>query len=286
MRTQRLPPWFKVPIGSGERYQSVRRILATRSLHTVCSSAKCPNAGECWNSGTATFLIMGDICTRNCGFCAVPSGQPATIDKTEPSRIRLAAEALDLSYVVVTSVTRDDVEDGGASVFVDVIKELRKSPQKMEIEVLIPDFQGYASAIQKVIDAEPDILNHNIETVPDLYPIARAQADYKRSINLLKRVSEQLGRLRTKSGIMVGMGETRAQLTGVLIDLAQARIGRLTIGQYLQPTRHHMAAARYVTPEEFDEIREEALAIGFDYVASGPLVRSSYHAAEQARKCY
>ncbi len=226
-------------------------------------------------------MIMGDVCTRNCGFCAVKHGKPDTIDATEPRRIRYAAEALNLDYVVVTSVTRDDIDDGGASIFADVINELKKSSNSIKIEVLIPDFHGNQSAIQKVINAQPDVLNHNIETVPELYPVARSQADYNRSLDLLKRASDQLGRLCTKSGIMIGMGETRRQLARVFEDLVKAGTGRLTIGQYLQPTKNHLPVQRFVTPEEFDQIKKEALATGFDFVVSGPLVRSSYHASKQ-----
>lgn len=277
----RLPAWFKVSLGSGESYRSVRKILATHKLHTVCSSARCPNAGECWSSGTATFMIMGDVCTRDCRFCAVKHSAPAEIDISEPGRVRQAAQDMDLSYVVVTSVTRDDLDDGGASVFADTICELKTHIANITIKILIPDFQGKKSSLEHVLNANPDILNHNIETVPSLYPVARPQADYARSLDLLQKAAARLGMERTKSGLMVGLGETRGELKELFRDLSSVGVGRLTIGQYLQPTRSHLAVKRYISLQEFDDIRNEALEYGFVYVASGPLVRSSYHAAEQ-----
>lgn len=283
VKQHRLPPWFKVSLGSGEKYQTIRRILASQNLHTVCSSARCPNAGECWSAGTATFMILGDSCTRNCGFCAVQHGAPAKIDPSEPERVRRAATAMELSYVVITSVTRDDLEDGGASVFADVIRELKDHIPGVMVEVLIPDFLGSDNAVSCVLKAEPDILNHNIETVPSLYSSVRPQADYARSLGLLENASKQLGIHRTKSGVMVGLGETRNELKHLFQDLSSRGVGRLTVGQYLQPTRNHLPVQRYVTPMEFEDIRNEALEIGFISVASGPLVRSSYHAAEQAK---
>ena len=255
--------------------------MATHKLHTVCSSARCPNAGECWSSGTATFMILGDVCTRDCRFCAVKHGVPAEIDMSEPVRVRRAAQEMDLSYVVVTSVTRDDLDDGGASVFADTICQLKTHIANVAVEVLIPDFQGKKSSLEHVLNANPDILNHNIETVPSLYPVARPQADYARSLDLLQKAAARLGMERTKSGLMVGLGETRGELKELFRDLSSVGVGRLTIGQYLQPTRSHLPVKRYIPPQEFDEIRNEALEYGFVYVASGPLVRSSYHAAEQ-----
>lgn len=278
----RLPPWFKVPLGCGERYRVVRKILQEQNLHTVCSSARCPNAGECWSSGTATFMILGDICTRNCGFCAVNHGQPAVVDANEPERVRRAAESLGLNYVVVTSVTRDDLEDGGASIFARVIREIKDRQPDTRVEVLIPDFSGSIDSLRTVIEAQPDILNHNMETVKALYRVARPQADYRRSLELLQRASSVLGESRVKSGVMVGLGETRSQLMELLRDLRTVGVGRLTVGQYLQPTRTHLPIDRFLHPDEFDDIRRESLELGFSTVASGPLVRSSYHAEEQA----
>lgn len=279
-RLERLPEWFKVPLGSGEDYRAVRRALAAQGLHTVCSSARCPNLGECWSAGTATFMILGDVCTRNCRFCAVAHGTPQPPDPSEPERVRKAVQTLGLKYAVITSVTRDDLSDGGAHSFAAVIRELKTHIPGIRVEVLIPDFQGDEEALQTVINAASDVLNHNIETVPALYPRVRPQADYRQSLELLHRSSMALGEYRTKSGLMIGMGETRQQVRDVLTDLRHAGVGRLTIGQYLRPTREHLPVERYVPPEEFRSIGDEALDMGFKYVASGPLVRSSYHAAE------
>ncbi|MCD4655750.1 lipoyl synthase, partial [bacterium] len=273
-------PWFKVPLGSGEQYQAVRRVLAAQGLNTVCSSVRCPNLGECWSSGTATFMILGDICTRNCGFCAVSGGEPLQVDTNEPQRVCGAVRQLGLKYVVITSVTRDDLVDGGASVFAAVIQELKEHVGDVRVEVLIPDFLGKEDALKTVLAAEPDVLNHNVETVPDLYYKFRPQADYRRSLILLKRTSQKIGEKRTKSGLMVGVGETRNQLHDLLQDLRLSGVGRLTVGQYLQPTRNHFSVERYVSPDEFKEIAVEAKSLGFSHVASGPLVRSSYHAAD------
>lgn len=280
LREGRLPAWFKVPLGSGEQYSHVRKILAQQKLHTVCSSAMCPNAGECWSSGTATFMILGDVCSRDCRFCAVQHGLPATVDWNEPERIRAAVEALGLRYAVITSVTRDDLQDGGASVFAAVIQELKTHLPDIRVEVLIPDFCGNTDALDAVIAADPEVLNHNMETVRSLYPIARPQADYQRSLSVLQRASTRMGQKRVKSGVMVGLGETREQLRELLRDLRQSGAGRLTVGQYLQPTRQHLSVSRYLDPAEFEDIRLEALDMGFLHVSSGPLVRSSYHAAQ------
>ncbi len=286
MSVSRLPPWLKVPLGSGEQYRNVRQALAAQGLHTVCSSARCPNLGECWSSGTATFMILGDVCSRNCRFCAVTHGHPTAIDKGEPARIADAVRQLRLQYVVITSVTRDDLEDGGASEFSEVIRLLRMQSRTVQIEVLIPDFLGNEGALRVVLDAKPDVLNHNVETVPRLYPLIRPQADYDRSLMILKTSACVLGEDRTKSGLMVGMGETREELLELFNDLRRSGVARLTIGQYLQPTRDHLGVVRYMTPEEFLEIRELAEAMGFQHVASGPLVRSSYHAKESAPAQY
>lgn len=253
------------------------------SLNTVCQSAHCPNIGECFERGTATFLILGNRCSRNCGFCAVPSGVPLPPDDSEPEQVALAAEALGLRYVVVTSVTRDDLPDGGASQFAETIKAIRRRLPSSRVEVLIPDFQGSLRGLNVVLHALPDVLNHNLETVPRLYPLVRRQADYLRSLGLLRKAKELEPRLLTKSGLMLGLGETREEVTGVLEDLKAADCDILTLGQYLQPSPRHLEVARYIAPEEFAGLKEEALGLGFAHVEAGPLVRSSYHAEVQAR---
>ncbi|MBN1297147.1 lipoyl synthase [bacterium] len=282
MRGKRLPDWFKVPLGSGEHYREVRRTLAAQGLHTVCSEAHCPNLGECWSCGTATFMILGDRCSRNCRFCAVQSGNPEPPDPTEPRRVRVAVETLGLHYVVVTSVTRDDLPDGGASMFAAVIREIKSIGSGIRVEVLIPDFAGDQAALDCVLDASPEVLNHNIETVPGLYSRVRPEANYHQSLAVLRSASNRLGEHRTKSGLMVGMGETWDELMSVFTDLRAAGVGRLTIGQYLQPSAHHVPVVRYLEPVEFESLGEEARRMGFTHVASGPLVRSSYHAAEMS----
>ncbi len=282
MSRQRLPQWFKVPLGQGNTYRTVRNALNSRGLHTVCSSARCPNLGECWNSGTATFLILGDVCTRNCGFCAISHGKPAPPDPDEPRRILEAVEQLELKYVVITSVTRDDLPDGGAAQFAALTRILKDNVPGVRVELLIPDFKGDPAAVQEVLDAGPDVLNHNIETVPGLYARFRPQADFRQSLNVLKQSSEQIGESRTKSGLMLGMGETRTELLEVFQALRDAGTGSLTLGQYLQPTRNHPPVQRYVPPSEFDTLAGIAREFGFTRVVSGPLIRSSYHAAESA----
>lgn len=277
---RRLPPWFKVPLGSGDHYKAVRQALAAQGLNTVCSSARCPNLGECWSAGTATFMILGNHCTRNCAFCAVDSSEPEPLDMSEAIRLRQAVSKLGLKYVVITSVTRDDLINGGAELFAEVIRELRSHLSAVRVEVLIPDFQGSANALDIVLNANPDVLNHNVETVKELYDTIRPQADYQQSLTLLSRTSERLGSSRTKSGLMVGLGETHEQLKLLLSDLRSAGVGRLTVGQYLQPTRKHIPVQRYVSPEEFKDIEIQAKQMGFTHVSSGPLVRSSYHAEE------
>ena len=280
---ERLPSWLKVTLGKGEHYRKVRQALAAQGLHTVCSGARCPNLGECWSAGTATFMILGDRCTRNCRFCAVPHEMPDGLDEEEPVRVARAVRELGLSYSVVTSVTRDDLPDGGAEVFAATIRAIRLEVPGCRVEVLIPDFQGDFGALKTVLSADPDVLNHNVETVPSLYSQVRPQADYRRSLTLLHRAFEVLGRDRVKSGLMLGMGETRAELEVVFQDLLDAGVGRLTLGQYLQPTREHMPVHRYVPPDEFEELGRLAEDMGFWAVASGPLVRSSYHAAEMEK---
>ena len=250
-------------------------------LHTVCESAQCPNIGECWNHGTATFMLLGNICTRRCGFCAVPKGRPEAIDWDEPRRVAEAVSTLRLKHAVVTSVNRDDDNIGGARIFAETIREIRRMSPGCRVEVLIPDFQGIDEALRIVLDAGPDVLNHNTETVPRLYRAVRSGARYERTLRLLENAKKISPRVVTKSGVMVGLGETAAELVEVFHDLGGRGVGILTIGQYLRPSRDHLPIARFYTPDEFDFLKKEALRFGFRHVESGPMVRSSYHAHEQ-----
>lgn len=251
-------------------------------LHTVCESARCPNVGECWAHRTATFMILGELCTRRCGFCAVPKGRPAGyVDWGEPERVARAARSMGLKYVVVTSVDRDDLKDGGSIIFAKTIKALREQIEQCKVEVLIPDFRGSEEALRNVLEARPDVLNHNVETVPRLYPVARRGSRYERSMRLLARSRELEPAIPTKSGLMVGLGETWDELLAVLSDLAAAGVDIVTIGQYLRPSGDQLPVARFYTPEEFANLREEGLRRGIRHVESGALVRSSYHAHEQ-----
>ncbi len=272
------PAWLKRRLPSGPQYEQVRKLIAKGSLHTVCQEAKCPNQFECFSRQTATFLILGDRCTRNCGFCAVNDGPPTPPDSKEPERVARAAGQMNLKYVVVTSVTRDDLPDGGAALFAQTIRALKQRIKGVRVEVLIPDFQGDAAALQTVLEAGPDVLNHNIETVPRLYATVRPQADYKRSLELLHRASQSPSHIPVKSGLMLGLGEQDAEIAQTLQDLHRAGCRLLTLGQYLQPGRRNLAVQRFVPPEEFEQWRCKALTIGFSEVASGPFVRSSYHA--------
>lgn len=278
---KRRPHWLKVPGRTGDTYQRVRRLIDRENLHTVCKSAHCPNIGECWERGTATFMILGDVCTRNCGFCAVTHSKPLPVDEKEPQRIAEAIRQLALKYAVITSVTRDDLPDGGAYIFAESIQAIRKMVPECKIEVLIPDFQGVESALKKVLDAKPTVLNHNVETVPRLYPVVRPQAIYQRSLQVLERAAGS-GAI-TKSGIMVGLGEYPEEIQAVMHDLRQVGGQILTIGQYMQPSRFHRPIDRFVTPDEFRQLKTDALAMGFRLVEAAPLVRSSYH-AENASK--
>ncbi len=278
----RRPAWLKVRLSGGHTYRTVKELVNRSRLHTVCQSARCPNIGECWARRTATFMILGDLCTRNCRFCAVRTGKPLGVDWEEPFRVARAVQELNLRHAVITSVTRDDLPDGGAEVFARTIREIRSMVPGCSVEVLIPDFQGSPDALQTVIEAKPDILNHNLEVVPRLYPKARPQADYQRSLWVLK-TSRQAG-LVTKTGIMVGLGETRKELETLFRELAEIPVDILTIGQYLQPTPKHLPVERYYPPEEFQELKQVGEAMGIFHVESGPLVRSSYHADEQIRK--
>ena len=273
------PPWLKRSLPTGPGYERVRQLLKKGELHTVCQEAKCPNMWECFSNGTATFLIMGSHCTRSCRFCNVTHASPTPLDPAEPRRVAEAVQLMELNYVVVTSVTRDDLPDGGAAHFAATIRAVREACPETRVEVLIPDFQGDFLALQTILTAGPDVLNHNIETVPRLYASVRPQADYQQSLELLRRVSAD-GRIPAKSGLMLGLGETEAELRQTLEDLLAADCRLLTLGQYLQPSAAHLPVARFVTPQEFKQWRRDALAMGFTQVASGPFVRSSYHARE------
>jgi lipoic acid synthetase len=275
---QRLPKWLKRPMPApGMQFTS--DVIADLRLETVCESAKCPNRTECWSQKTATFMILGNVCTRPCGFCSVLKGKTETVQLDEPARVAEAAERLQLKYVVITSVTRDDLPDGGANHFYECILAVRERTGA-KVEVLTPDFRGDRQAIHRVIEARPDVFNHNTETVPRLYDRVRRNADYQRTLDLLRQVKDEAPEIPTKSGLMLGLGETREELFEVCSDLRAVGVDMLTLGQYLQPTSEHLPVERYVPPEEFDEIGEQMRRLGFSMVASGPFVRSSYHAGE------
>ena len=276
------PAWLKARAPVGENYHGLKQLARSLQLNTVCESAHCPNIGECWHHKTATFMMLGNLCTRRCGFCAVPKGRPDPIDFDEPRRVAQAVSALGLQYAVITSVDRDDDLLGGARAFALVIEEIRRQAPACRVEVLIPDFQGNPDAIRTVVDARPDVLNHNIESVPRLYRAVRSGARYERSLELLRYSKSLRPEGLTKSGVMVGLGEETTELLAVFRDLAAAGCDILTIGQYLRPSRDHLPMARLYTPREFTELKSEALRLGFRHVESGPLVRSSYHAHEQA----
>jgi lipoic acid synthetase len=277
------PDWLKVKFFGGPNYQDLKRIMRTLGLHTVCESARCPNMGECWEHRTATFMILGNICTRACGFCAVPSGRPiGPPEKDEPGRVAEAVEKMGLRYAVVTSVNRDDEPDGGAAIFAETIREIRRRVPDCRVEVLIPDFRGEWSALETVLAARPDVLNHNMETVPRLYRQVRKGAIYERSLELLRRAKKSAPQLPTKTGMMLGLGETREEVIAAMNDLAAQDTDILTLGQYLQPTRDHLPIVRFVHPDEFAEYKNIGEGLGFRHVEAGPLVRSSYHAFEQS----
>ncbi len=280
---ERKPPWFRARFPAGERFEEIQLLLRDRSLHTVCEEARCPNIGECFNSGTATFMILGDVCTRSCGFCAVTSGRPNAIDQLEPLRLAQSVETLALDYAVITAVNRDDVPDGGASIFAACIRAIRHRRPGCEVEVLIPDFEGSRDALATVVEAKPDVLNHNTETVSEFYPRVRPKGRYLRSLELLRHVKELDSEMTTKSGLMVGLGENVEQLHRTFADLRTQGCNLLTVGQYLRPTPKHLPVVRYWHPDEFAALREHALSLGFAHVEAGPLVRSSYHASQQAR---
>jgi lipoic acid synthetase len=276
------PEWLKARAPVGENFHQLKKLARGLGLHTVCESAQCPNIGECWNHGTATFMLLGDICTRRCGFCAVPKGKPQAIDYEEPARVAEAVATLGIKHAVVTSVNRDDDNVGGAKIFAETIRQIRLLAPGCRVEVLIPDFQGLEEPLRIVLDANPDVLNHNTETVPRLYRAVRSGARYLRTLDLLENAKKFSPGMVTKSGVMVGLGESAEELIEVFADLAARGVDILTVGQYLRPSRDHLPIARFYTPDEFRMLKEEALARGFRHVESGPLVRSSYHAHEQA----
>ncbi len=276
----RKPPWLKVKLPTGETHREVSELIQRQGLHTVCQSAHCPNLGECWSAGTATFMILGDVCTRHCTFCAVTPGKPLPPDPDEPLRVAEAVQNLGLQYAVITSVTRDDLPRGGAEQFTATLRAIRELSPQCRIEVLIPDFQGDTHALEIVFAARPDVLNHNLETVPSLYPRVRPQADYQRSLRVLQAAADY--GLRSKTGLMLGLGESEAEIEAVLQDVLAVGCWHLTLGQYLSPSLQHHPVVRYAPPEEFAAWAQRGRALGFEHVAAGPLVRSSYQADKQA----
>jgi lipoyl synthase len=278
----RRPDWIKVRAPGHGDYEKVRELMRSKSLHTVCEEARCPNMGECWGHGTATFLIMGDVCTRSCGFCDIATGRPKPLDWQEPERLAQAVKAMNLKHVVITSVNRDERKDGGAPIFALCIERIREIHPGCTIEVLIPDFKGDRDALKIVMDAQPEILNHNVETVPRLFHIVQPQDEYAWALATLRNAKALDTAVLTKSGIMVGLGETWDELLAVMQDLADLHLDILTIGQYLRPSQSHLPLGRYYTPDEFAQLKEIGLNMGFKWVESGPLVRSSYRADQQA----
>ena len=278
---RRLPPWLKVKMAGGADFIKLQRRLRANRLHTVCEEARCPNIGECWDRGTATFMILGDICTRACAYCAVTTGAPSGLDLQEPARLAETVETMGLRYAVITSVNRDDLPDGGAYIFAQCIRQIRRRLPECRVEVLIPDFCGDRDALRTVMDASPDTLNHNIETVRRVFHSVRPKGDYDQSLELLEHAKRMAPHGVTKSGMMVGLGETWDEIVETMRDLRSVDCDLLTVGQYLRPSRKHAPLAKWYTPEEFEEIRSRGVALGFRHVASGPLVRSSYHADEQ-----
>jgi lipoic acid synthetase len=274
------PPWLRTPAPVGENHRDLKQLVETLKLHTVCESAACPNVGDCWNRRTATFMILGNVCTRRCGFCAVQKGGPMPVDYDEPRRVAEACAALGLKFAVVTSVNRDDRKDGGAELFAMTLRAIRKRVLGCGVEVLVPDFQGSHAAMDMVMDAAPDILNHNTETVPRLYRQVRLGARYERSLDILAYVKKACPETPSKSGLMLGLGETTGEVLEVMRDLRSAQVDILTVGQYLRPSPKHLPILRYVTLDEFAELKRRGYEMGFRHVESGPLVRSSYHAAD------
>ena len=282
-RPRRRPDWLRVPMARGEDYRALKRLMRSQALHTVCEEAHCPNIGECWGHRTATFLILGDVCTRNCRFCDVKTGRPEPLDPEEPERVAQTVHVLGLKHAVITSVDRDDLADGGAAVFAKVIQRIRAVQPGCTVEVLTPDFQGALEPLRTVIDARPDIFNHNIETVPRLFRAIQPQCRYDWSMGVLRQAKQLWSQVVTKSGLMVGLGETAEEVLAVMRDLREVDVDILTLGQYLQPSKEHAPVERYYPPEAFEQFREKGEAMGFAWVESGPLVRSSYNAEAQAR---
>ena len=280
----RRPDWLRAPAPAGENYREIRQLVASLRLHTVCESAACPNVGECWNHRTATFMILGNVCTRRCGFCAVEKGAPLPVDYDEPRRVAEAVAAMGLKFAVITSVNRDDREDGGAELFALVIAAIRRRVEGCGVEVLVPDFQGSRAAVETVLEAAPDVFNHNTETVPRLYRQVRLGARYERSLEVLATAKRAAPRVPTKSGLMLGLGETGAEVLQVMRDLRAHGVDILTLGQYLRPSPKHLPIVRYVPPEEFADLRAAGREMGFGHVEAGPLVRSSYHASAPGGK--
>jgi lipoic acid synthetase len=277
------PKWLHAPAPAGENYRELKGLIGRLRLHTVCESAACPNVGECWNHRTATFMILGNVCTRHCGFCAVEKGGPLPVDYDEPRRVAEAVQAMGLKFAVVTSVNRDDRQDGGAELFAMVIRAIRERVPGCGVEVLVPDFQGSHAAVETVLEAAPDVFDHNTETVPRLYRQVRLGARYERSLEVLEHARHIAPRTPTKSGLMLGLGETAGEVLGVMRDLRARGVDILTLGQYLRPSPRHLPVARYAPPEEFEELRRAGYAMGFAHVESGPLVRSSYLAAQAVK---
>jgi lipoyl synthase len=278
------PEWLKVKMPGGEKYFQLKKLVQDQRLNTVCQDAHCPNIGECWGLGTATFMILGEVCTRGCKFCAIKTGLPPELDLDEPRRVAEAIQKLGLRYAVITSVNRDDLKDGGSFIFAETIQHTRKACPTTRIEVLIPDFRGSADALRSIVDARPEVLAHNVETVPRLYLQVRPGSHYHQSLDLLRNAKSFSVPITTKSGIMLGLGECRDEIIEVLNDLRNAQVDIVTLGQYLQPTKENLPVVKYYPPQEFDEYRDYAYSLGFRYVASGPLVRSSYHAEKAVAK--
>jgi lipoyl synthase len=270
------PKWLKVKLPTGQAYKAVRGITKSHDLHTICESGNCPNMGECWGAGTATFMILGNICTRSCGFCNVMTGRPLAVDILEPKKVARSVKLMEVKHAVITSVDRDDLKDGGASIWVETINEIRKENPKTTMETLIPDFKGRLKDIQPIIDVAPEVVSHNMETVRRLTKKVRIQAKYDRSMDTLRFLHE--GGIRTKSGIMLGLGETEEEVVETMHDLRAVGVSIMTIGQYLQPSKKHLPVVEFITPEQFDKYKEIGLSLGFQHVESSPLVRSSYHA--------
>jgi len=281
----RKPEWIRMKVPDSARFQEIKRVLRENNLHTVCEEASCPNIGECFSGGTATFMILGDICTRRCPFCDVAHGKPLPPDVNEPKNLANTIAQMQLKYVVITSVDRDDLKDGGAQHFVDCIQAVREASPNIKIEILVPDFRGRLDVAMAILNASPpDVMNHNLETVPRLYKQARPGSDYQNSLNLLKKFNEMYPHIPTKSGLMLGLGETDDEIIEVMQDLRAHHVSMLTLGQYLQPSVHHLPVMRYVEPEIFEIFKQKANAMGFNNAASGPMVRSSYHADAQAQQ--